>query len=187
MDGTASIDDGELWLFAYGSLLWAPGFRPAESPRARLDGWRRRFCMWSHHWRGTPADPGLVLALDAEAGASCEGLALRVAPDEAARVLAAVRGRELVSDAYEERRLPLALEGGRVVEAVAYVIRRDHHQYAGRLEPDRQAAVIARAQGEKGSNLVYLGNTARHLHEAGIRDSEIEDVWARARRLVAET
>ncbi|EYD77557.1 Cation transport protein chaC [Rubellimicrobium mesophilum DSM 19309] len=74
------MNGNDLWVFAYGSLLWDPGFEPAEAVRARLDGWRRSFCMWSHMFRGSEEAPGLVLALDADPQASCEGLALRVDP-----------------------------------------------------------------------------------------------------------
>lgn len=60
---------GDFWVFGYGSLIWDPGFPVAERAVARASGWHRSFCMRSVHHRGTPEDPGLVLALDAAAGA----------------------------------------------------------------------------------------------------------------------
>ena len=51
-----------LWIFGYGSLIWDPGFAPAERMPARLAGWHRSFCMRSIHYRGTAEQPGLVLA-----------------------------------------------------------------------------------------------------------------------------
>jgi cation transport protein ChaC len=173
---------GGTWVFAYGSLLWEPGFEPAESVPARLDGLRRSFCMWSIRWRGTEEAPGLVLALEREEGASCEGLALRL-PDEAAPdILQAIRARELVSDAYEEQRLPLALADGREVEALAYVIRPGHAQHAC-LPPEEQARTIARARGSRGPNRDYLTQTAARLRELGIRDEEVEALLARVEAL----
>ncbi|WP_210527056.1 gamma-glutamylcyclotransferase [Rubellimicrobium arenae] len=171
-----------MWVFAYGSLLWDAGFEPVESVRARLDGWRRSFCMWSFHYRGSEDRPGLVLALDEDAGAFCEGLALRADPAKADEVLDGLRARELVSDAYQERRLPLALADGRVVEAVAYVIRREHRQYA-RVDLETQARTIARAQGQRGPNLDYLTNTAAQFDRLGIHDAEIEALMQRTRSL----
>ena len=69
-------------LFAYGSLMWDPGFPVAEMTPARLEGYARSFCLLSVVYRGTVEAPGLVLGLDAHPGAHCIGLALRVAePD----------------------------------------------------------------------------------------------------------
>ncbi len=175
-------DASSLWLFAYGSLLWDAGFEPAESVRARLGGYRRSFCLWSFHYRGTEERPGLVLALDEDAGASCDGLALRPRLEQAERVIEEVRRRELVSDAYEERRVPLRLEDGRLVDGVAFVVRRGHRQHAS-VDHETQARTIAVARGERGPNMDYLANTAAELRRIGLPDPEIESLLARAMAL----
>uniref|UniRef100_UPI0035B38FB6 gamma-glutamylcyclotransferase n=1 Tax=Paenirhodobacter enshiensis TaxID=1105367 RepID=UPI0035B38FB6 len=174
-----------VWIFAYGSLIWNPGFAPAETRRARLQGWRRSFCMRSVCFRGTPEAPGLVLALDADAGASCTGLALRVADHEAETVLADVRARELVTDAYLERRLPLQDEHGANLEAIAYVIDPAGPQYCA-LDPEEQARIIASSRGARGENRDYLWATARHLAGLGLPDPELEALAHRVRALSAE-
>ncbi len=171
-----------MWVFGYGSLLWNPGFTPAESVKARLDGYHRSFCMRSVEHRGTRAAPGLVLALDAAPGATCTGMAFRAAADEADAVLAMLRERELITAAYLERRLTLALHDGRDVEALAYVIDPNHTQYC-RLPLDEQARIIASAHGGRGPNTEYLHNTAAHLAELGVRDAEIEWLDAEVRRI----
>jgi cation transport protein ChaC len=176
------VTDEQVWIFGYGSLLWSPGFVPAEKVRARLDGFRRSFCMWSTRYRGSEERPGLVLALDPDEGASCEGLGLRIAPQDYEAVLAGVRERELVTGAYEERRVRLALADGREVPALAYVVRRDHRQYAC-VDLDAQARTIAEAVGMRGPNVDYLENTAQSLAELGIRDAGIEALLDRTRRL----
>lgn len=176
-------ESSDLWVFAYGSLLWSPGFEPEESVRARLGGWRRSFCMWSLHYRGTEEMPGLVLALDEDAGASCDGVALRVGPNRRDEVLGGVRSRELVSDAYEERWLPVALEDGREVRAVTYVVRPDHRQYAC-VDLDTQARTIMAASGQRGPNIDYLTNTAERLAHLGIHDPQIEALLRRTATLV---
>ncbi|AJE48372.1 gamma-glutamylcyclotransferase [Celeribacter indicus] len=169
------------WVFGYGSLIWNPGFEPVERVPATLSGFARSFCMWSIHHRGTPDLPGLVLALDAAEGGRCRGIAFRVGPERAAATLAELRERELVSSAYLERRVPLALDDGRVVPALAYVVDPAHVQYTGPLSLERQAEVIAAATGGRGPNADYLFNTASHLAEIGMEDAELTELAARVR------
>ena len=163
----------DLWVFGYGSLLWNPEFPHVETVLARLDGYHRSFCMRSIHHRGTEAEPGLVLALDAAHGAQCQGLAFRVAPGAHGETLDILRERELISSAYVETILPVALDDGRAVDAVTYVIDPGHVQYCGGLPLTEQAEIIARAIGGRGPNRDYLFNTADHLTELGIEDGEL--------------
>lgn len=172
-----------MWVFGYGSLIWHPGFPVAETRIARLDGWHRSFCMRSIHHRGTIEKPGLVLALDAAPTACCHGVAFRVAPGAEAETLAALRERELISSAYLERRLPVTLDGGATIEALAYVIDPDHDQYCGGLDLEEQARIIAQATGGRGANREYLWNTAAHLAELGIEDADLTWLAARVRDL----
>ncbi len=163
-----------LWVFAYGSLIWDPGFVFAERQRAMLAGWRRSFCMHSIHYRGTPEAPGLVLALDAEAGAACQGVAYRVEDKAADATVAYLRERELISYAYHEAWLPIRLEQGAEVTALTFVINREHDQYAGSLTLEDQARVIAERTGVRGPNADYLYATAAHLTELGISDADLD-------------
>ncbi|PTV95389.1 cation transport protein ChaC [Rhodobacter aestuarii] len=172
-----------LWIFGYGSLVWDPGFTPAEAVPARLDGWHRSFCMRSIHFRGTVEKPGLVLALDAQPGAHCWGVALRVAEEDREAVLAETRARELVSDAYLEKRLPVTLQDGREVETVTYVIDRAGPQYC-QIGAEEQAQIIATAVGGRGPNRDYLFNTAAHLAEWGLEDEDLVALATRVRALI---
>ncbi len=173
-----------LWVFGYGSLLWNPGFKPAESVVARLEGFHRSFCMWSIHHRGSEEAPGLVLALDVAPDAGCDGVAFRVEDAEADAVLAMLRERELISSAYYEDMVPLKLADGREVMALAYIINQDHVQYCGDLTLERQAQVIATAVGGRGPNTEYLFNTAAHLQQMGVDDPDMAWLVARVRALV---
>ncbi|MEJ6814430.1 MAG: gamma-glutamylcyclotransferase [Octadecabacter sp.] len=170
-----------MWVFGYGSLLWNPGFEPAETVTATLSGYHRCFCMLSIHHRGTVEKPGLVLALD-EADATCTGVAFRVALEDETRVLADLRERELISSAYVEAHVPLALSDGRDVQALAYVINRDHDQYC-QFDLEKQAQLIARSVGGRGPNPEYLFNTADHLVKMGINDPDMAWLVARVRDL----
>ncbi len=171
-----------MWVFGYGSLLWNPGFTPAETRRAVLRDYHRSFCMLSIHHRGTEDDPGLVLALDETPGATCTGVAFRVEQAEEVPVLAMLRERELISSAYLERTLDVTLEDGTIVPSLAYVINRDHVQYC-QFDLEKQAQLIARSVGGRGPNTEYLYNTAEHLTQMGIKDADMDWLVQRVRAL----
>ncbi len=171
-----------MWVFGYGSLIWNPEFPVAEQRLARAIDWRRSFCMRSIHHRGSVTHPGLVLALDHEAGAHCDGVAFRVTPGHEERTLAELRERELVSSAYLEIELPLQTAAGDLT-ALAYVIDPDHVQYCGGLDLEEQAGIIAAAAGGRGLNRDYLWSTATHLASLGIADDELEWLSTRVRAL----
>lgn len=172
------------WVFAYGSLMWNPGFRVAESVIARLDGYARSFCLRSVEHRGTYEAPGLVLGLDPDPSAHCMGLALRIPDDGHDEIMAELRARELVTEAYRESCLPLTLADGRQVTGVAYVMRTDHWQYAGNLCLTEQARIIAQAHGGRGPNADYLFNTASHLAEIGLADETMDELAQQVRDLL---
>lgn len=183
MAATTPQDAPALWVFGYGSLIWNPGFPVMARHLAVLPGYHRSFCMRSIHHRGTEAEPGLVLALDADPGARCSGVAFGVAAPDVGPTLAYLRERELVSAAYLERTLVVELDTGRRVEAVTYVIDPDHVQYCGGLPLEEQARIIARATGGRGPNRDYLFNTATHLRDIGLPDAELDWLAARVAEL----
>lgn len=174
-----------MWVFGYGSLLWNPGFTVAESVVATLPGYARSFCMRSIHHRGTDTEPGLVLALDEQTEAACEGIALRVEEGAENTTLEYLRERELISSAYVEKNLDIRLTDGRVVIAVVYVIDEDHDQYCGGLPLEEQAQIIAQAVGGRGPNTEYLYNTAQHLAQVGLHDPDLQWLHDRVKVITA--
>ncbi|MBK4215296.1 gamma-glutamylcyclotransferase [Paracoccus caeni] len=172
------------WVFGYGSLMWDPGFQPVETVKAHLTGYSRSFCLISTHYRGTETQPGLVLGLDEEPAARCSGLAMRIHEPDHVEVMAYLHAREMVTEAYREEVVTLHLDDGRAVEALTYVMRRDHEQYAGHLDAAEQARIIATAEGGRGPNAEYLFNTARHLAEIGLADAGLDHLSDEVRRLI---
>jgi cation transport protein ChaC len=173
----------EYWVFGYGSLIWRPGFPFVERCLARLNGSHRSLCVYSWVHRGTRESPGLVLGLDR--GGTCLGLGFRVAEGDWLEVLAYLREREQVTAVYLERQRAIHLSDGRCVQALCFVVDRQHAQYAGVLTPDQQLEIIRHAEGQSGPNHEYVVNTATHLAELGIRDarlgwlaSQLSSPWA---------
>lgn len=170
------MQDGDLWLFAYGSLMWRPDFPFVERQRARLSGYHRSLCIASHYWRGTPDRPGLVLGLDK--GGSCVGVAFRVAAACSEEVLAAVRARELITHVYIETIVSVLLPDGTRRRAHAYVADRRHAQYAGRLDRPVMLDHVRHAVGAGGPNADYVRSTAAHLKDLGLVDPHLDWIVA---------
>src|SRR5262249_660634 len=95
MDPNPAHAANDLWVFAYGSLMWRPDFPFAERIEARLVGAHRALCVYSFVHRGTPERPGLVLGLDH--GGTCRGIAYRVAAADRSNTVAYLRAREQVT------------------------------------------------------------------------------------------
>jgi len=166
---TTGASGQDLWVFGYGSLMWRPGFDFVERQLARLRGYHRALCIYSHVHRGTPERPGLVLGLDR--GGSCRGVAFRVEAQRAAATIAYLRAREQVTAVYVERRVRVRLDDEREVEALTYVVDRRHVQYAGKLPLDKILEYVRAGVGRSGENPAYVLNTHRHLAELSLRDS----------------
>jgi cation transport protein ChaC len=173
----------EFWVFGYGSLMWNPGFAFVERSQALVYGYRRSLCVRSWVHRGTEQNPGLVLGLDR--GGSCRGMAFRIAAENWDEVIDYLRARELVTNVYLERQVPLQLQGGRSVAGVAYVVDRRHRQYAGSLDTVAAARIVNEAEGQSGPNDDYVFNTLAHLKQMGIRDQWLEEVVDEVERLRA--
>jgi cation transport protein ChaC len=169
----------QFWVFGYGSLMWRPGFEHLRAVPARLYGFHRQLCVYSHVHRGTPERPGLVLGLDR--GGSCHGLAFEVTPAKREATLAYLRAREQVTSVYLEKFTPIRLmtPEAETVEAVAYVVDRAHQQYAGALPVESQLAYVRQGKGQSGDCMDYVISTLAHLHEMGIRDHLLENLGQR--------
>lgn len=166
---------GDVWFFAYGSLMWDPGFEPADVQPARLYGYHRAFCVRSRNFRGTHASPGLVFGLDR--GGSCHGRALLVAERERERVFAYLAEREMLEEIYTCRPVRLAM-AERSVEGHALVVNRDHALYAARLPEAEIVRTIVRSAGKRGRNRDYLASTVQHLDALGIGDGPMHRLHA---------
>lgn len=170
-----------LWVFGYGSLMWRPGFVFLRSVPARLEGYHRSLCIYSHVYRGSPDCPGLVLGLDD--GGSAMGMAFEVAASKRDEVIAYLREREQVTAVYLERYSQLTLLDGseQCVEAVTYVADQKHEQYAGKLSMEEQVRFVQQGHGKAGPNIDYVTNTVDHLKEISIADPELFELCDRLR------
>jgi len=166
-DALSNLPAGDMWVFAYGSLMWNPGFPHRQALLAQIHGLHRDLCVWSFVHRGSEAHPGLVLGLDR--GGSCIGIAHRVAESDRHATVAYLYERELVTHVYLPVVRRIRIDGKGVVPALTFVVDRQHRQYAGRLAPALAATTIRHARGRSGPNPDYFANTIAHLEALGIQ------------------
>ncbi len=182
-------ETGPLWLFAYGSLIWKPVFESVEHRRATVHGWHRSFCMEMTRWRGSPQQPGLMMAL--QRGGRCEGIAYRLTDDDHAAQLGRLLRRE-VNDAgsVSAVRWLSADIGGEKHRALTFWVDTGELDYFVKLPLPDVARILARACGHIGSGAEYLYHTVSKLEEFGIRDRNLwqlqEMVAAEIQLLIAE-
>lgn len=158
---------GDIWIFAYGSLIWNPLFPFAEKRVARIYGLHRSFCLWSRLGRGTRERPGLVLGLDD--GGSCAGLTLRIEAKHVPEELFLIWRREMVTGAYAPTWVKACTSRG-AVYAIAFVMNKHSHAYAGRLPEQEIVKNIRSAAGMNGRCSDYLQQTATGLAAHDIAD-----------------
>jgi cation transport protein ChaC len=170
----------DLWLFGYGSLIWNPGLPTVEAMRSRVHGYHRGLYLWSRVNRGTPEQPGLVLALDR--GGSCSGIAYRLAAAGAMPHLEALWRREMPMGSYRPAWLPCTLADGRRIAALAFVMRRDVPSYTGKLSDQTVSAVLGCATGRYGTTLDYVNRTVEALRASGMPDRALEALLRRCER-----
>lgn len=162
---------GDVWMFAYGSLIWNPMIHFTERRIATVHGYHRRFCLWTHLGRGSVETPGLILGL--ERGGACRGVVYRIEKDLAQPELELLWRREMVTGSYCPRWVSIATQEGGRGWAIAFIINRAHPRYAGLVPEDRIVAAIAKAKGALGPCASYLFDTAAHLEALGVRDERL--------------
>lgn len=170
------------WVFGYGSLMWNPGFDFVDKKKAVLRGYHRSFCIYSHHYRGTPERPGLVLGLDM--GGSCQGVAFQVARSNWNQVVEYLNERELIGYAYQPVVIDVELEANaQNITTYSFVADPNHPTYAGDLGIEKSAETIMHAIGQGGLNRDYLINSVKQLEMHGYKDPTLHDLLERVELL----
>lgn len=163
---------GDLWVFAYGSLMWNPLLHYAARENAVLDGWHRSFCLKTVAGRGTADRPGRMLAL--EAGGRTEGVALKLHEASAEFELKLLWAREMVAGSYVPRWETITLPGGERASAIVFVVNKDNPHYEPESAVTAIAPLIAAAGGSFGSNAEYVCHLDFALADAGLEDAYVD-------------
>lgn len=162
---------GPIPIFAYGSLIWNPGFEVQAQTRATALGWHRSFSISLDHFRGSPEQPGLMLAL--ASGGSCEGLLLEIREGTERDSLRAILRRELVAHELAANACWIRVRTAAGEQDALTFYANPVDTPTAQLSIEDQARRLARASGAAGSGAEYLLRTVRGLEQLGIHDPYI--------------
>jgi cation transport protein ChaC len=176
--------DADLWIFAYGSLMWDPGIVFDEVRVGRVEGYARRFCLKDVFGaRGAVDAPGLMVGLDR--GEYCDGIVFRIGAVRVDEETDRLWRREMLAPAYLAAILDVHTTGG-VVEALAFVADHAAPVIASEIPWADKVRFLATGTGILGSSLEYIENLAARLRDFDIEDRELSallcDVQAYAAR-----
>ncbi len=178
---SALVDDDEVWLFGYGSLIYLVDFPYLESRPATIRGWSRRFWQGSHDHRGTPQNPGRVVTLIEEPEAICGGVAYRVA----APVFAQLDVRE--KNGYLRFATEMEFADGSRDTGLVYIATPDNEAFLGPASEAEIARHIHASAGPSGSNSDYLLRLADSLRELELADAHVFEIERHLLNLEAES
>jgi glutathione-specific gamma-glutamylcyclotransferase len=167
-----------LAIFAYGSLLFRPGFNFLTRERATLHGYARRFSQASPDHRGTLDNPGRVLTLAPRHDERVIGAVYWV-EEPAQQLLSELDHRERAG--YERVAIEVHTQAG-ATAAITWLAPPGNAYDAGELELAALAQHVASSVGPSGRNDDYVFQLEAALHELGGADPLVSALTALLRR-----
>lgn len=176
-------NDDDLWIFAYGSLMWDPAFEFSEVRRARVSDHARRFILkdvWGG--RGTLEMPGLMAALDK--GDGCEGLIYRLSGDKIEAETRNLWRREMIGPGYVPSVVHAVVDDS-IMSALTFVADYEAETIHPDLPRQKQVEFITTGSGVLGTSVEYLENIVSQFSALGIVDEDcstlLQEVQAHAK------
>lgn len=177
-------DEGPVWIFGYGSLMWNPALEFTESCTGTLVGWHRAFCLRLTAGRGTAHQPGRMLAL--KEGGRTTGVAYRLPEETLGQELTLLWKREMITGCYLPTWCQLDLDDGCTVNAIVFIMDPRHPEYESDTRAQVIAPLIAAASGPLGTNAQYLFSLEQELIKLGMQDDGLNDLLVSVKKLLAE-
>ncbi len=165
----------DIYIFAYGSLLWNPTFEYEEQRSAKIYGFHRKFCMKTKLGRGSFKNPGLMLGLDK--GGSCKGLIYKLKKINQIKEIDLLFKREMITGAYIPKLLKTKMNNGKIVTSLTFTVDQKNENYVPNLSIFETAKLISKAHGFLGTCEEYLDYTISSLNELNIVDKKMNDIY----------
>lgn len=171
----------EIWVFAYGSLIWNPAIEFDAKSRCTIEGYHRSFCFWTTLGRGSEEHPGLMMGL--EPGGNCDGIAYKIGADNLQTEIDILFRREMLSYVYKPTwiKAQSSDDPNQIIDVLTFVIDETHERFCGKLDGRTIVKTIATAEGPIGKNCDYLYQLVEHLRELGFEDPSMTELESKVR------
>eukprot|EP00252_Welwitschia_mirabilis_P013132 TRINITY_DN29009_c0_g1_i1.p1 TRINITY_DN29009_c0_g1~~TRINITY_DN29009_c0_g1_i1.p1 ORF type:complete len:192 (-),score=27.34 TRINITY_DN29009_c0_g1_i1:301-876(-) len=180
-----------LWVFAYGSLMWKPGFLFDDKRVGFIRGYRRVFQLACIDHRGTPEYPARSCTLIEEEDALCWGIAYFVngGPEQERLAIEYLERRECEYDTKsyidfytdEDHSKPVLTD---ILVFTTTPNKETNKYFLGPAPLEAMAKQIATAVGPCGTNCEYLFRLEKALDSIGHTDKEIIELANEVRRIL---
>jgi len=162
------------WIFAYGSLLWRPGFQFKKMKKASVLGWERRIWHSSTDHRGTPGLPGRVATIVPMKAGVCEGLVYGISNSKWVETIEYLDERE--KNGYKSILICVDAEEFGLIEAITYVSKLEEGWVVLDEKDEESISFLLNAVGESGKNIDYLMTLGSTLDQLGIKDRHVRNL-----------
>ncbi len=177
-DAALADHSGDLWVFAYGSLMWNPALRFDKVLRAHAPEHARAFILRDiYGGRGTEDNPGLMAALDA--GDGCDGLVFRVPEALIEEETDILWAREFVGPGYTPELIETNTKIG-PIKALAFLADHDSVIMTADISYEEQIKCVAQGEGFMGTSLDYLLGIKKQFDVLDITDPTVDELLAAA-------
>lgn len=180
-----------LWVFAYGSLVWNPGFEFDEKIIGFIKDYKRVFDLACFDHRGTPENPARTCTLEASQGAICWGAAycVRGGPEREITAMEYLERRECEYDL--KTSVDFYKEGDATNPAITGVLvftstpdKESNKYYLGPAPLEEMARQIAVAAGPCGNNRDYLFKLEKALFDIGHAEDSVIRLANEVRKVI---
>ncbi|XP_056632871.1 glutathione-specific gamma-glutamylcyclotransferase 1 isoform X1 [Diorhabda sublineata] len=155
-------DTKALWVFAYGSLCWRPGFDFNKAITGFIKGYERRFWQGNIIHRGTEERPGRVATLVENMQGRVHGIAFEISGDAAIPYLSR---RECKLGGYISHFTTFYPANGNPFNVLLYVATSNNPHWLGHAEAKTIARQVINSKGTCGSNVEYVIRLANFMRE----------------------
>jgi len=165
----------DVWIFAYGSLCWRPGFEHEEMVLGHIKGFVRRFWQGNTVHRGTLDKPGRVATLVSDSYGETHGCAFKVPASKAKKTLKYLENRETVLGGYDSKVTTFypCDSGVKPVKVILYIALPGNVDWRGPAHLHHIADEVLNATGVCGTNLAYVTDLVEFLRTNNFKDDHL--------------